>query len=99
VGAFFVAPACFAAVLLVASTGPAAVGIARGLAWDTVRFLGLSGLAFGSAWIIGKAIPEELVAVAVASLFGCVAYGAGLGIVARRQVQVLLGVLARPAAA
>jgi peptidoglycan biosynthesis protein MviN/MurJ (putative lipid II flippase) len=98
VGAFFVAPACFAIAMLIAGAGPAALGMGRELAWDATRFLVLSGLAFGAAWIIGKAIPEELVAVAVAGLFGSAAYVGGLGIVARRQVQVLLGVV-RPAAA
>jgi hypothetical protein len=56
-------------------------------------------VAFGAGWLIGKAIPEELLAVAAAAAVGGVAYVGGLRLIARRQVEVLLSVLGRPAAA
>jgi peptidoglycan biosynthesis protein MviN/MurJ (putative lipid II flippase) len=96
VGAMFVAPVCFGIALLVAGAGPGAAGMARELGGDAARFLILSGLAFGGAWLIGKAVPEGLTAVSAAAIFGSAAYLAGLALVARRQVTVLLGVFARP---
>jgi hypothetical protein len=99
VGALVVAPSIFAIVLLVAGTGPTAVTIARQLLLDAARFLLLSAVAFGAGWLIGKAIPEELLAVAAAGAVGGVAYLGGLRLIARRQVEVLLSVLGRPAGA
>ena len=99
VGALVVAPGVFAVVLLVAGTGPTAVTIARQLLLDAARFLLLSAVAFGAGWLIGKAIPEELLAVTAAAAVGGVAYLGGLRLIARRQVEVLLAVLGRPAAA
>jgi hypothetical protein len=99
VGALFVAPGIFAIVLLVAGTGPTAAVIGRQLGLDAARFLLLSAVAFGAGWLIGKAIPEELLAVAAAAAVGGIAYLGGLRLFARRQVEVLLSVLGRPAAA
>ena len=102
VGAFWVAPACLAAVLLVAGVGRAyAASLARELAGDAVRFLALAALAFGAGWTLGEVIGVSLFAqAAVAGAVGCALYVVGLRVVAHRQLQVLLGVLVpRPAPA
>ncbi len=99
VGALFVAPALFAVVLLVAGTGSTALVIARELALDAARFLVLSAVAFGAGWLLGKTVPDGLLTVAIAASVGGLGYLGGLRFVARRQIEVLLGVLGRPAAA
>jgi hypothetical protein len=99
VAAFCVAPGCFAAVLLVAGAGPDAPRLAREMFLDGARFLVLSGLAFGTGWLVGKALPSELVGAFVAGALGTLLYVVGLRLFARRQVAVLLGAIARPAAA
>ncbi|HST54964.1 MAG TPA: hypothetical protein VLJ42_03585 [Solirubrobacteraceae bacterium] len=101
VGAFFVAPGCFAAILLVTGAGrEGAPSLVRQLSGDTLRFLVLAALAFGAAWGVGEALPGGLEQAAAAGVLGCAVYGAGLWIVARRQIEVLLSaVAARPAAA
>jgi putative peptidoglycan lipid II flippase len=102
VGAFWIAPSALAAVLLVAATGRAgAAALARELARDGLRFLVVAALAFGCGWAIGAALPApELVQAAVAGVFGCAAYLVGLWLIARPQLEVLMGALVtRPAAA
>ncbi len=102
VGAFWIAPSCLAAALLVAAAGRAgATALTRELARDALRFLGIAALAFGGGWALGTALPAgELVQAAVAGVVGCLAYAVGLWIVARPQLEVLVGVLVtRPAPA
>ena len=102
VGAFWIAPSCLAAALLVAAAGRAgAAALTRELARDALRFLGIAALAFGAGWGLGAALPaSELVQAAVAGVVGCLAYAVGLWIVARPQLEVLVGVLVtRPAPA
>jgi peptidoglycan biosynthesis protein MviN/MurJ (putative lipid II flippase) len=102
VGAFWIAPSCLAAALLVAAAGRAGVAALLGeLARDALRFLGIAALAFGAGWALGAALPaSELVQAAVAGVVGCLAYAVGLWIVARPQLEVLVGVLVtRPAPA
>ena len=102
VGAFWIAPSCLAAALLVAAAGRAGAGALAGeLARDALRFLGIAALAFGAGWALGAALPaSELVQAAVAGVVGCLAYAVGLWIVARPQLEVLVGVLVtRPAPA
>ncbi len=102
VGAFWIAPSCLAAALLVAAAGRAGAGALLGeLARDALRFLGIAALAFGAGWALGAALPaSELVQAAVAGVVGCLAYAVGLWIVARPQLEVLVGVLVtRPAPA
>ncbi|HEY3829548.1 MAG TPA: hypothetical protein VGL57_10170 [Solirubrobacteraceae bacterium] len=95
VGAFWVAPSCLAAVLLVAATGRSgAWALARELASDGLRFFAVAALAFGVGWAIGAALPAPAsVQAAVAGLIGCAAYLAGLWLIARPQLEVLLGAL------
>jgi putative peptidoglycan lipid II flippase len=102
VGAFWVAPSCLAAVLLIAAADRAyAAGLAAELGRDALRFLVIAALAFGAGWAIGNALPApELVQAAVAGAIGCLAYLGGLWIVARPQLEVLVGAfVTRPAPA
>jgi peptidoglycan biosynthesis protein MviN/MurJ (putative lipid II flippase) len=102
VGAFWVAPSVLAAVLLTAAVGRAgAVPLARELARDALRFLALAAVAFGLGLAAGMALPApELVRAAAAGVLGTGVYLAGLWLVARPQLERLLGVLVpRPASA
>jgi hypothetical protein len=101
VGAMWVAPAALAAVLLVSGAGRAeARPVVRQLGGDGARFLGLAALAFGGGWAVGDALGADLAQASVAGAVGCGAYLAGLWVVARAQLQVLVSaVVARPAAA
>ncbi len=101
VGAMWVAPAALAAVLLVSGTGRAqARPVLRQLSGDGARFLALAALAFGTGWAVGELLGADLAQATVAGAVGCGAYLAGLWMVARAQLQVLLSaVVARPAAA
>jgi len=102
VGAFWIAPSCLAAALLVAAAGREGAGALAGeLARDALRFLGIAALAFGGGWALGAALPaSELVQAAVAGVVGCLVYAVGLWLLARPQLEVLVGVLVtRPAPA
>lgn len=101
VGAFWVAPACLATVLLVAGAGRERAGaLARELAADALLFIGLSAIAFGGGWALSTALPAGIAQAALAGVCGCVVYLAGLGVVARPQLQTLLRtVTVRPATA
>jgi peptidoglycan biosynthesis protein MviN/MurJ (putative lipid II flippase) len=101
VGAMWVAPACLAAVLLVSGSGREdARPVVRELSGDGARFLGLAAVAFGAGWAVGDALGADLAQALVAGIVGCAAYLAGLGVVARRQLEVLVSaVAARPAPA
>ncbi len=101
VGAFFVAPALLGGVLLVAGTGrDYAASLARELAGDAARFIGLSLIAFGIGWTVGIALHAGFVQAALAGVIGGCLYLGGLRIVARPQLETLLrAVVARPAAA
>lgn len=94
VGAFFVAPSCFAGVLLVAGAGrtgaPALLGE---LAGDAARFLALAAFAFGSGWALGTTLPDGLAQAVLAGVTGTALYAAGLRLVARRQLEVLVNAL------
>jgi peptidoglycan biosynthesis protein MviN/MurJ (putative lipid II flippase) len=102
VGAMWVAPACLAAALLLsgAGAGTEARRVLRELGGDGARFIALAALAFGAGWAAGSALEGELAAAVVAGAVGCAAYAGGLLVVARAQVEVLVGaVAARPAPA
>lgn len=101
VGAFFVAPSCFAAVLLVAGAGRDGAGALAGvLARDAARFLVLSAVAFGIGWAVGDLVPAGLAQAMVTGVVGCVLYAAGLWLIARSQIEMLVSVIAaRPSPA
>ncbi len=98
VGAFFVAPACFATVLLVAGAGSTSRVLARELTRDAAVFVALSTLAFGAGWVAASDIRGGLAAPVAGAAVGCAVYGGGLLIVARRQLEVLRGAIGRSAA-
>lgn len=98
IGAFFLAPSCFAIVLIVAGAGPSGRRLARELARDAGTFVALSALAFGVGWAAASGIPGDVAAPVAGAVVGSAAYAGGLLIVARRQLEVLRGALGRPAA-
>jgi peptidoglycan biosynthesis protein MviN/MurJ (putative lipid II flippase) len=101
VGAFWVAPAALAAVLLVAGVGRDYAGrLAGELVVDAARFIALAAVAFGAGWGIGDALPTGVAQAAIAGVVGCVLYAVGLRVVARPQLEVLLrAAVLRPATA
>jgi peptidoglycan biosynthesis protein MviN/MurJ (putative lipid II flippase) len=101
VGAMWVAPACLAATLLVSGAGRADARAVLGeMGGDGARFAALAVVAFGAGWLAGSALGADVATAMVAGAVGCALYGAGLFVVARRQVQVLVSaVAARPAPA
>jgi peptidoglycan biosynthesis protein MviN/MurJ (putative lipid II flippase) len=101
VGAFFVAPACLAAVLLVAGAGrEGAARILREVSGQAARFVALTAIAFGIGWTASMAAPDGLAQAMVAGAIGGGIYAAELLLVARPQLEVLIGaIVARPAPA
>jgi putative peptidoglycan lipid II flippase len=98
VAAFFVAPACFGALLLAMGGDGAGRALAREMGGDALRFVALAAVAFGLGELIGSAVASGLAAAVLTGAIGSVLYGAGLALVARRQVLVLVRTL-RPAKA
>jgi peptidoglycan biosynthesis protein MviN/MurJ (putative lipid II flippase) len=96
VGALAIAPAVLAAVLVVAASGASWRALTAELVGDGLRFLALAGAAFGMGAATAAVLPSGLPAALVAATCGCLVYVAGLRLVARRQMQVLLGAVARP---
>jgi peptidoglycan biosynthesis protein MviN/MurJ (putative lipid II flippase) len=101
VGAFFVAPACLAAVLLVAGAGrDRATMLLREVSGDAARFIFLTVIAFGVGWAVSMAIPTGLAQAVLAGAIGGGIYAAELLLVARPQLEVLIGaIVVRPAPA
>jgi hypothetical protein len=98
VGVFWIAPAAFGVILLLAGAGSLARPLASELMRDALRFIVLAAGAFGLADALGSLTGGALLDALVAGVLGCALYGAGMFIFARRQLNVLLGAL-RPAAA
>jgi peptidoglycan biosynthesis protein MviN/MurJ (putative lipid II flippase) len=92
VAAMCVAPACFAAVMLRPVAGSRAADVARETADGCVRFFGLAAVAYGAAAAITSALPTEA-SSAAAALLGSALYLGGALLVARRQLDLLAGVL------
>jgi peptidoglycan biosynthesis protein MviN/MurJ (putative lipid II flippase) len=100
VGAFWIAPAALAAVLLTAGIGrDQARRLAGEMVVDALRFIGLAAVAFGAGWAVGTALPSGLAQGAVAGVIGCVVYLIGLRFIARSQLEVLRAAVLRPATA
>ena len=94
VAAITVAPACLVVVLLLAGAGERSSAVAQKLTSLTGAFAGLAILAFGLAWAISVPLPSSGLAALCAGAIGGLAYLAGLRVVARREVEVVLGALA-----
>jgi hypothetical protein len=101
VGAFFVAPACFAVVLLATGAGEdIRVQLALQLASVTIRFLVVAIVAFGIGWALGATLSAPFAQAVVGGAVGVGLYLAGLRQFARPQLEVLLGALSsRPSTA
>jgi hypothetical protein len=103
VGAFFVAPACFAVVLAAFGSEGAARGLGASIARDTARFGGVSVLAYGTAAAVAFTVTGGLSAALIAGAIGSVAYLLALPRVAPRETEVVVGAIlrrrARPAEA
>jgi putative peptidoglycan lipid II flippase len=98
VAACWIAPACFGAVLLAMGGDGAGRALAREMGGDALRFIALAAAAYGIAEVIGTSVASGLAAAVLTGLIGSALYGAGLLLVARRQVLVLVRTL-RPATA
>jgi peptidoglycan biosynthesis protein MviN/MurJ (putative lipid II flippase) len=95
VGAMFVAPACFAAVMLCFVAGGARV--TWSVAGGVLRFLGLGAVAYGAAAAIAAPLPTTTGAVVAIAVGSLIYLGCEL-IVARPQLGLLAGALRpRPA--
>ena len=92
------APACFGALLLAMGGDGAGRALAREMGGDALRFVALAAVAFGVAELVGSAVASGLAAAVLIGVLGSALYCAGLLLVARRQVLVLVRTL-RPAKA
>jgi hypothetical protein len=93
VAACWIAPACFGAVLLAMGGDGAGRALAREMGGDALRFIALAAAAYGIAEVIGTSVASGLAAAVLTGLLGSALYGAGLLLVARRQVLVLVHTL------
>lgn len=97
VGASFITPMAFAAVLLVAGAGRESGELAGTFAVDTLRFAVPAVLAFGVGVLVGDALASGVAASLIAGAVGSVLYALALLVAAPRQAEVLTGRL-RPLA-
>jgi peptidoglycan biosynthesis protein MviN/MurJ (putative lipid II flippase) len=98
VGAFFIVPLAFAAVLLVAGAGRESAPIARELARDGLRFAALAAVSFGIGALVGETLASGIVSPLLTIAIGSLLY-ASVGLrLAGSQVRLLVGAV-RPASA
>ncbi|HEX6781216.1 MAG TPA: hypothetical protein VF125_04210 [Solirubrobacterales bacterium] len=98
VGAFVVAPLCFAVTLLLAGAGSGSAAIARELARDGLRFVLAAAASFGIGSLVGDAAGAGIASPLLALGVGSVLYVAMTPWLAPEQVRLLVGAL-RPASA
>ncbi len=98
VGAFVVAPLCFAVTLLLAGAGSGSATIARELARDGLRFVLAAAACFGVGALVGDAAGGGIASPMLALGVGSVLYVALTPWLAPEQVRLLVGAL-RPASA
>jgi Lipid II flippase MurJ len=98
VGASFVAPLGFAAVLLLAGAEDESAALARIFVADTLRFAVPAVACFGAGALLADTFADGLAAAVMAGVVGTVLYAPTLLIAAPRQARVLVGRL-RPLAA
>jgi peptidoglycan biosynthesis protein MviN/MurJ (putative lipid II flippase) len=97
VGGAFVAPLCFAVVLLVIGAGRESARLARELARDGLRFTLVAAGCYGAGAAVGS-LASGLLASLIAVTVGSILYGLSATRLAPRQVQFLVGAV-RPASA
>jgi hypothetical protein len=98
VGAFVVAPLCFAVTLLLAGAGSGSATIARELVRDGLRFVLAAAACFGVGALVGDAAGGGTASPMLALGVGSVLYVALTPWLAPEQVRLLVGAL-RPASA
>ena len=97
VGALAIAPAAFAIVLLVNGAGERAGALAREMARDGLRFIGIAGVVFGCGAAVATLASSQAIGAMLAIVIGSLLYGAVLARTAPRQVQMLTGRVGRAA--
>jgi len=98
VGAFFLAPLLFAAVLLVVGAGRGSGKIARELARDGLRFALFAAACFGIGTVVGEAIGSGIATPLLTVGIGSILYGSLSLRLAPGQMRLLVGAV-RPASA
>lgn len=98
VGAFVVAPLCFATTLLLVGAGSGSAALARELARDGLRFVLAAAACFGVGALVGDAAGGGIASPALAIGVGSALYVALTPWLAPEQVRLLVGAL-RPASA
>jgi len=98
VGAFFVAPLCFAVTLLLAGAGSGSAALARELTRDGLRFVLAAAACFGVGALVGDAAGGGIASPMLAIGVGSALYVALTPWLAPEQVRLLVGAL-RPASA
>jgi O-antigen/teichoic acid export membrane protein len=94
VGAITVAPAFLAVALFLGGGQRDSRKVSRTLARHSGSFAGLAVAAFGVAWLLSSPISSQGVAAILAAMVGVVAYLAGLRVVARQEVAVVMAAVA-----
>ena len=94
VGAITVAPAFLAVALFIGGGQKDNEKVARTLIRHTGAFAGLAAVAFGVAWLLSSPLSNEGAAALLTAIVGVAAYVAGLRVVARREVAVVMGAVA-----
>ncbi len=95
IGAIVIAPMAVTIIMLVAGAGDRSAAVASRLARQTGVFVGLAAVAFGLAWAVTAPLQSVGLSAICAAGLGGVAYLAGLGLVARRELGLLRGAFAR----
>jgi hypothetical protein len=98
VGAFFVAPFCFAAALLAVGAGNVRAHLARELARDGLRFAALAAISYGAGAVAGATLASGLGEALISGVCGTLLYVALAPAAAPQQVRLVIRSL-RPASA
>jgi len=98
VGAMFVAPFCFATVLLAMGAGDARGHLARELARDGLRFAGLAAVSYGAGAVLAATVAGGAAEALLAGAAGTILYVALAPAAAPQQVRLVIRSL-RPASA
>jgi hypothetical protein len=99
VGAAFVAPLCFAAVLLYTGAGDVRGHLARELTRDGLRLGGTAVVSYGAAALLGAALADGIVEAMITAVCGTILYAVlAFAAAAPEQVRLVIRSL-RPASA
>ncbi|HEX4731701.1 MAG TPA: hypothetical protein VH299_10550 [Solirubrobacterales bacterium] len=102
VGAAFVVPAAFAALLLIVGAGRGAGPIARDLARDGLRFALLAAVSYGIGYLVGAELADGILSSLVTLTVGSVLYLLTATRFAPDQARLLIGAIkpaSKPASA